>query len=107
MSRKIGGHRDSERGAIFQGELKQTVAPAQIELGADVGAMRFNGPRADEQFRCDLPARLLLGDELQDFRRDRDGSNLVGTDIHLYPFLPNCRPNAMNIHLHPFIPISD
>jgi len=37
-----------KRGAIFQGELKKTVAAAQIELGADVGAVGFNGPRANE-----------------------------------------------------------
>ena len=55
-----------KRGAIFQGELKKTVAAAQIELGADVGAVGFNGTRADEQFRRDLPAGLLLRNQLQD-----------------------------------------
>src|SRR5215469_4146915 len=36
------------------------------------------------------PLELIdLRDELQDFRRDRDVRDLVGTDIHLYPFIPD------------------
>ena len=41
-------YRYLERGAIFQSELKKTVAAVQVELGADVGPVGFNGPRADE-----------------------------------------------------------
>lgn len=37
-----------------------------------------------------MPLELIdLGDKLQDFRRDRDVPDLVGANIHLYPFLPN------------------
>src|ERR1700756_2177496 len=54
-----------------------------------------------------LPAPLEFidfADELQDLGRDGDISDLVSADIHLYPFLPNCKPKAMNIytHLYPF-----
>ena len=53
-----------------------------------------------------LPASfelIDLGDELQDLRRDADVPDLVGTDIHLYPFSPESLPIASDIRLHPFI----
>ena len=39
---------NSQRGAVFQGELKQAMTAVQFQLGGDVGAMRFDRARADE-----------------------------------------------------------
>jgi signal transduction histidine kinase len=39
--------RASEKAAVFEGELKQAVAPLQMEFGANVRPVRINGARAD------------------------------------------------------------
>lgn len=52
-------------GLVGDGELEKFVAAMQIELGADVRAMRLDGARADEQFLSDFAARFALSDELQ------------------------------------------
>src|SRR5215469_1814242 len=74
---------------------------------------RCDAPQAGEFFRREclhhLPSPLELidlGDELQNFGRDRDVADLASVNIHLYPFLPDCYPKASNIHLYPFAPIS-
>src|SRR5205823_2426206 len=50
---------------IFEGELEQAVTAVQLEFEADMGTMRFDRARADEQFCCDLPAGLVLSDKLE------------------------------------------
>ena len=44
---------------------------------------------------------LPQDNELQDFRRDGDVSDLLGADIHFYPFSPDSLPMASDIHLRP------
>lgn len=51
-----------ERVAIFQGELQQAVGADEFEFFADVGPMRFDGARADEQFGGDFLGRFAEGD---------------------------------------------
>ena len=56
----------SERGAVLERELQQAMAAAQFQFSADIGAVRLDGPSADEQLRGNLPAGLLFRDKFQD-----------------------------------------
>jgi len=50
------------------------------------------------------PLNSSISAMLQNFRRDGDVLNLVGTDIHLYPFSPDYYPKAVisvYTHLYP------
>ena len=55
-----------KRLTVFEGEMKEAVTAAQFELGADVGAVRFDGARTDEQFGGDFATGLFLGYQFQD-----------------------------------------
>src|SRR5690349_2489184 len=56
----------SELRLVIKSEFDQRVAPFQVELLANVGAVVFDGAMADEEFGADLLAGLVLGNQLED-----------------------------------------
>jgi hypothetical protein len=49
--------------AVFERELKERMAAVQVQFGAEVRAVRIHRARADPEFRGNLPAGLVLGDQ--------------------------------------------
>ena len=51
---------------MFEGKLEQAVGSFDAKLAGDIGAMRFNRSRTDEELGCNFPGSLFLGNGFED-----------------------------------------